>query len=268
MPGPDEAPQTFETVAPITAASSTTRSRPDAHASRRSGSARRRLYLAGTDHHLAPGDTILIVGAERERYAAARTGTFGCSTAVEPDDERGRTRHRLARGPRHRVPRVEPAADEIEVFVFRRRAALFGHNAPDARLLSTNGTNLAIGRRHPRPARGNDSRSRARRSTSTRRTTRSSRAAGSPSRARRSGIGRTSLLGYVELYRAEPVSHRSRSDFGLSSKVTHVELDTGEHLDWFGLRDTLVLAESEELPLAERPVRAPLYGDARRARRS
>ena len=70
-----------------------------------------------------------------------------------------------------------------------------------------------------------------------------------------------SPLGYIELYRADAVTIRSRSDFGLASRVTHVELDTSEHLDWFGRRTALVLAESEQLPLAERPLRSPLLGD-------
>src|SRR3970282_2433775 len=72
----------------------------------------------------------------------------------------------------------------------------------------------------------------------------------------------TSQLGYVELFRAVSVAHRSRSDFGLSSRTTHIDVDGREHLDWFDLRNTLVLRESERLPLAERPVRTPLYGDA------
>jgi hypothetical protein len=70
-----------------------------------------------------------------------------------------------------------------------------------------------------------------------------------------------SQLGYVELYLASEVSQRSRSDYGLASKVTHVELDSDENLSLFDLRNTLVLAESERLPLAEPPLRTAVFGD-------
>ena len=61
-------------------ASSTTRSRVQTRAPQpRSPSGRRELYLAGTGHRLAPGDAILVVGAERAQLRRpARTGTCGC----------------------------------------------------------------------------------------------------------------------------------------------------------------------------------------------
>ncbi len=56
--------------------------------------------------------------------------------------------------------------------------------------------------------------------------------------------------GYVELYSAKVVSYPSRTDFGLSGKVTRIEPDIDENLDVFSdrLRETLVLAQAEALP--------------------
>ena len=83
--------------------------------------------------------------------------------------------------------------------------------------------------------------------------TRSSPGAGSPSRTTRSATAPTRSSATSSCTTPTRSAQRSRSDFGLSSRVTHVELDAGEHLDWFGLRTTLVLAETEALPLADRP---------------
>jgi hypothetical protein len=68
------------------------------------------------------------------------------------------------------------------------------------------------------------------------------------------------LPGTVELYRAVTVAHPSRADFAISAKVTRVSPDTAENLGRYDLRETLVLAESEELAVAERPLGSPLYG--------
>ena len=66
---------------------------------------------------------------------------------------------------------------------------------------------------------------------------------------------------YVELYKALKVVADSRTDFTLTSKVTRIELDTREHLSWFGLRDTVVFAQSEELDLADNPLDTPVFGN-------
>jgi hypothetical protein len=63
--------------------------------------------------------------------------------------------------------------------------------------------------------------------------------------------------GYAELYRVEEATSASRTDFTLTAKTTRVKLDTREHLSWFGLRDTVVFAQSEQLELAESPLPDP-----------
>jgi predicted phage baseplate assembly protein len=59
---------------------------------------------------------------------------------------------------------------------------------------------------------------------------------------------------YTELYRAETVEPSARADFGIASKTTRILFDAGEHLSWFGLRSTVVHAESEELEMADEPI--------------
>lgn len=71
---------------------------------------------------------------------------------------------------------------------------------------------------------------------------------------------------YTELYRAKSVKALTRTGFGLVSKITRLEPDGREHLAYFGLRNTNVLANSVELAIAEEPDPAALGADADPAR--
>ena len=261
VPGPDESAQTFETVGAAGGRVEHNAIGVRTRVPQEIAFGRRELYLAGTTRRLAPGDAILVVGSERAKSADADAWDVRLLSEVEPDDARGHTRIAWREGLGEADPRVEPAQEDVEVHVFRRHAALFGHNAPDARLLSTNGTRLSelanldtgewndfglsgrtvdLDQPYERVVPG------------------SWLALSDETVAGR----RRPEPGSVALYRAESVTQRSRSAFGLSSRVTRVELDSSEHVASFDRRTTLVLAESERLPLAERPVRAPLLGVA------
>jgi predicted phage baseplate assembly protein len=260
VPGPDEVAQTFETVAPVEGRVEHNAIAVQTRAPQRIAFGLRELYLAGTNHRLAPGDAILVVGSERARFGGSENWDVRLLAAVEPDEARGHTRIAWREGLGEEVPHSEPAAEDVEVHVFRRRASLFGHNAPDARLLSTNGTNLAAVA-DPQTGRWKRFQIEGRAidlDQAYEQVVSGSWIALADATIRHRETG---TIGYVELYRANAVTHRSRTDYGLSSRVTHVELDTDEHLDWFGLRTTLVLAETERLPLIDRPLRTPLYGD-------
>jgi hypothetical protein len=263
VPGPDELPQTFETVAPIEARVECNAIRVQTREPQTLRVGLTEFYFAGTSHQLQLGDVILFVGDDRAREFGSERWDVRLLKAVETDEKRGYTRVTWQEGLGHDRPRVLPAGEGVEVFVFRQRAALFGHNAPDPRLLSSSGTRLGdlfalstgrewngfeidvAGRRidldqmYPKIVPG------------------SWVALVRPP----TPPPPSSLPGYVELYRASSVAHLSRSDFGLSAKVTRIGLDTGENLGLCRLRHTLVLAQSEELPPAERPVREPLYGE-------
>lgn len=255
VPGPDEAPQTFETTEPAEARAEWNAvpvqvSRPWLPAP-----GDRDLYLAGTATRLQPGDTLLVVGAERVADPGSERWEVRVLTSVEADPVRDHTRVAWAEG--LGAAGTLPPADEVRVYAFRLRAALFGHNAPDPRLMSTTGTGLE----HLVTGLG------------------ASRAwhnfeltsgeidldASYPKVVPGSWMAlvantSTPLPGTVELYRALTVAHPSRADFTLSAKVTRIVPDTEEGLPAFALRETLVLADSEALPTAERPLGSPLSG--------
>jgi hypothetical protein len=142
IPGPGEDPQTYETVADFEArkewnvwpALALHRVLP--------ALGDNELRLAGTTTQLNPGDALLLIGEEREndtgserwefRLARAVTtvaaaGPLPAHTVVTLDRPLG-----YKRGARQvRPPSLEP----VRVFALRRRASVFGYNAPDWRSL-------------------------------------------------------------------------------------------------------------------------------------
>ncbi|VVB95195.1 Uncharacterised protein [uncultured archaeon] len=66
--------------------------------------------------------------------------------------------------------------------------------------------------------------------------------------------------GYKELYGAQEVETDALADFMLTAKTTRITPDTVKHLSWFGLRDTVVFAQSEELEMAKRPLTRTIDG--------
>ncbi|HXI46148.1 MAG TPA: putative baseplate assembly protein [Candidatus Acidoferrales bacterium] len=260
IPGPGEAAQTFETSAAFSAraewsamALQTTEPQPVAFG-------QRSLVVGGTDHNLAPGDVVLIVGDERLGDAGSERWDVRLIRSVSLDARAGTTRLTWLEGLGSVMPRVNPAADNPRAWVFRQRAPLFGHNAPDPRLMSLGdeakaalidnlaagtwknfglaGKSIDLDQSYPKIVPGSWL------------VLLSEAVPHFPS----------SLPGYAELYRARTVGHQSISAFGLASKVTRVGLDTDEHLSLFTRRETLVLCQSEELEIVARPVVSPVYG--------
>jgi hypothetical protein len=262
VPGPDEAPQTFETVAPIEARAERNAIAARTVAPQSIAFGQRELYLDGTGHQVVPGDIILVVGKERRDVPTSERWDLRLVRSVDEDDVRDVTRLRWREGLGSVIPHVEPAASDVSVHVFRQRAALFGHNAPHPWLLSSSGTGLSnlanlsdgtwknfglsgqsvdLDQAYPKVVPGGWL------------VLISDKIPHDPTAS--------SLPGYAELYGIDTVSYPSVSAFGLAGKVTRVGLDTDERLVQYTRPDTLVLAQSEELPLAARPVRSPLYGD-------
>lgn len=65
-----------------------------------------------------------------------------------------------------------------------------------------------------------------------------------------------------DLYRAVGVNVVSRVDYTLTAKVTQITADTdsGNQFDSFGLRETEVFAQSDEIQQAEQPLQLPVFG--------
>jgi hypothetical protein len=259
VPGPDEAPQTFETVAAIEGRMERNAIRVQTAEPQPMVRGLREIYLEGTSLQVAPGDIVLIVGDERLGYGLSERWDVRLVRSMDVDLDRNLTRLGWLEGLGSNQPIVDPAQDDVHAYVFRQRAAIFGHNAPDPRLLATNagvaslanvgagtwnnfdlsGKTIDLDQAYQKIAPGGWL------------ALVSDQIKHAPS----------SLPGYVELYHVDAVAFPSVAEFALSSKVTRVTLDTSNHVDWYGRRDTLVLAQTEELPLATRPIRAPVYGD-------
>ena len=252
IPRQDELPQTFETVETIEARLAWNALRPTLAAPQLMGRRTRRLYLAGVATNLRIGDLLLLVGRQRMQSPYSERWDARTVTSVTPVAAAGHTIVTWREDLGHTDPSIDPALQPI-VYVFRQRASLFGHSAPDWRMLPEET------RKQFDPAQ--------------------------PTRADWPGfenrtvaetridldrvyddvlVGDWVLLdkpGYRELYRATEVFTDSRTDFTLTAKVTSIVLDSRNHLTWFPLRDTTVFTASRELPLAPMPVTMPVFGD-------
>ncbi len=251
VPGQDELPQTFETVEEVKAKVEWNALKPRVTMPHEISGGTTKLYLKGTDTQLRPGDAILLVGAHRKRWPGSECWDFRIIHTVTPCSDKDYTLITWQEGLGHKQPSVEPA-DNPKVFAFRQRAALFGYNAPDWRAMSEEIKKAYAGpgwkkkKQWPGFEIGEENRIFL------------------DSAYPKILEGSWVVLekpSYVELYRAVSIVTDSRTDFTLTSKTTSIELDTQEHLSWFGLRDTVVYAQSEQLELAEQPLTISVFGN-------
>ena len=216
------------------------------------------IYLKGINGLLEPGDALLLVGDERLAVVEDNHWDFRILKTVSKVQASGG-----AEG--YTVVTVEPLGQERprlmnpparpRAYVLRQRAALFGNNAPaweplhedtkrayepnsdkwpngwpDFKITTVAEKTIDLDRTYPKVL-----------------------------------AGSWLVLhtqSYVELYKVESVTTVSRSSFLLTGQAARVAFDTNVHLTSFGLRETEVFGQSEELALAERPVTEPVYGHA------
>ena len=258
IPGQNERPQPFETVEKIEAKAEWNALKLRRTETHEINKGAKNLYLKGVNTKLQPGDGILLVGDDRDSPTGGGNERWDIRilqtvTEVRTSDlEQSCTVVTWETGLGHKKPTVDPASHP-RAFAFRQRAALFGHNAPDWRTMPDS-VKDDFATDYPSYPDWPDF------------------------EIRISGKGEIDLdavypkilagswivlrmPSYSELYKVSTVSDGSRTDFGLTAKTTRVGLDTLEHLTWFGLRDTVVFAQSERLELAEKPLAEPLYGD-------
>ena len=281
LPGPGEKPQTFETVEPLAEARAAWNAmRPWLSEPQFPVRGDKETWLDGAALNLKAGDALLFVGSEYVEDASSDNWDFRLVVGTEPDSAADRTRITWARGLGSMTPHSDPAR-QPSVYVLRKRAAVFGHNAPawgsmDSRFRrayaasfggSADDSEWHNFRLSPAGANGTggyvdlDSvQSEIAADVANEKTRRSFAilAKGGfnrPDEAFPSGT-------YVELYCITGTTEVSRAEFALSGKVTRLSL-AGEHLDtvFFGRpRETSVFAKSELLPLAEYPVTDPVSG--------
>lgn len=263
VPGQDETPQVFETTEAVQA-------RPEWNAVPVQTTipwyplhGDLDLYIDGVSSNLDSGDAILIVGADRINDPGSERWDVRVLSAVEADKEHNRTRLVWDTPLGHVWPTIYPAERDVQLFVFRKRVGLFGNNAPDPRLMSKRDSQLG------KLISGSGIKLKWKKysiqdgqidlDASYKKVVVGSWVA---LLSNNEAYGTDSLPGYLELYNVDKVFQVSRTDFGLSAKITRIKPNTPENLDSrFGLKKTLAFVESEPLPSTPRPLLYPLYGD-------
>jgi hypothetical protein len=252
IPGQDETPQIFETTKTVTAYGNCNRIAPRLLRPTAIKRSTVSLYLEGTTLPLEKGSKILLVGKRRETSPFSERWDVRTISKVEVLHQEQKTRIQWIEELGHVRPRVSPA-DSPRVYTFRKKASLFGYNAPDFKAMPESIKNAFD-------------------------PTGASRTQWPHFKILTTGENRIDLDSeytgivegswvllekptYTELYKAVEVFTDSRTDYTLTAKTTSLILDTRKHLNWFGLRNTTVFAGPEELTLAEEPVTTPVYGD-------
>jgi len=252
VPGPDEKPQTFETVEKITARVEWNAIKPQVTQTFVPQFGDTHVYLKGTATNLKPGDAILFVGPEREADPGSERWDFRRVTRVTPDFDASRTRIEWGEGLGTTTPHLVLPSANPKVYALRLRASLFGFNAPHPATLSNDTLDhYSISKTPPI----SDWTFRINDQTIDLDTT-------------FPGILTNSWLvlsepSYQELYRATSVIEASRAEFTLAGKPTRIHLDTPENLKNLfeaAYRATTVFAQSELLEIAEAPITAPITG--------
>ena len=252
VPGPGEKPQTFETVESIEARPIWNALTPRLTKSFIPVTGSTDCYLSGVDLNLKPGDALLFVGDEVIQDGSTEHWDFRILAAVETDANAKRTHVSWQEGlgkPPYAVPAKNP-----QVHVFRRKAAVFGHNAPLWRSMSKE---FKDAYEPPDPdAPGHSSEWPA--------FTISPNADAIDLDAPYAQIVPQSWVvlakpDYRELYRVTRTEETSRAEFAIAAKVTRLSL-SGENYSLFKerVRETTVFAVSEPLSLTTAPDNTPV----------
>ena len=257
VPGPDELPQTFETVEPVLARLHWNSIPAQQSEAQTLPLGTRELFLAGVDSQLQPGDMLLLVGSGRFTSTTSKHWAVRPLLAVEPDNERKLTRVTWAEALGANNPQWT-SDKAVKAYALRARSGLFGSNAPDPKMLKLGyiwgittwpygyswanynivGGNIDLDGVLPKLVAG-----------------------GWAVLAGGSGSdGDTSLPGEELLVRINSVRQLSRNAYGLSQRISRLRGDVDPDPAHFPLPDTLVLAQSEELKLAPRYLSYPAYG--------
>jgi predicted phage baseplate assembly protein len=252
VPDPGQTAQTFETVAAITARAEWNAIPAQTAMPYTLAEGMRDLYLAGTATQLNPGDAIVIVGGERLPPSTSNRWDVRWINTVATDTTNNLT-HITWSKPLGGTWGT-PSTRGTQVFAFRQRASLFGNNAPNPLLMNVTNSHLVHDHtwRHyhiDRTGKAVDLDS------------------AYPKIVQGSWVALAggydpggALTGYVELYNVTAVTQLSRTDFGISGKITRLSFDVDANLGLFSLPQTQVLAQSDLLALAQRPLIYPVFG--------
>jgi len=226
------------------------------------------VYLQGTATQLQPGDLILIVGDERVGHPDKNNWDVRVVTTVRVDGLNNRTYVAWSEGLGYVPDHITPAQQHPKFYALRQRAALFGYNAISplmldptitgplvtAGLLNSDKTDWNFGIRQL------DTNSLIDLDAVYSKIV----PQGWMILIRPDAQTSRSPSGFIILYQINSVTVFSRADFALSAKISRVATDSNTGLSdyYVATRDTSVVAQSEELAVAEQPLAYPLYGTA------
>ena len=247
VPDPGQSAQTFETIGAITARVEWNAIPAQINVPYGPAQGLSDLYLSGTTTQLNPGDPIVIVGGERTTDAASSRWDVRWLESVTTDTTNNLTH--ITWAPPLGATWTTPTAYGAQVFALRQRATQFGANAPDPRLMNVTNHQLVhhdgTWRHYHIDTTGQavdlDSAY--------------SKIVQGTWVVLANAVSRT-----IQLYNAIAVTQLSRTDFGLSGKITRLSFDTTAELGSFTLPETQVLAQSDLLALAPRRLPYPVYG--------
>lgn len=276
VPAPGETPQVFETVEAVEARPAWNAVRPWLSEARPPARGAVSTWLSGVNTRLRPGDALLFAGDEYFRDHDANQWDFRILDQVATDVAADRTFVSWRRPLGSIDPPKDPAAVP-RAFALRRRAAVYGHNAPLWPTMPADfQTNYRLAFEPPGPV--------ILISALTGKhddwprflvTPTADDPAGAPAvdldalypempsgsfvvlaKGSFNNPSEPAPAGtYVELYTVTTVTEVSREEFGLSGKVTRLGLSGANYSKFAGqVRETSVFGQSEPLALAEIPV--------------
>jgi predicted phage baseplate assembly protein len=249
IPGPGETPQTFETVQAAEARAEWNALKLKTTVPQVLASGSTTAWLSGAGLNLNVGDVLLFVGQEREQATTSTRWETRRVTQVTADAVNNRTLVAWAEPLAAVNPTGQPV-QPLKVYALRKRAALFGYNAPDPTLLPA-----AIQGQYPAGTIANnewvftiDTANRILFLDTT-----------YPAVLNGSWVV-LAVTGFQQLYGVQSASEAALNRYALTGKSTRVQVDSSQSLSTFAganYRGTVVFAQSEELTLlAERPLAA------------
>jgi predicted phage baseplate assembly protein len=298
VPGPDEQSQTYETMGKLVARAAWNAMKPRLWEPQVLEVASTEIFLEGTSTLLKPGDGLLlfpggaaaplfrevvaVIPYPEAKYSKVIVEAAGgeargpqkvqdSASKVQAHAYRaGTATAAVAAAEKWPGPRPEIQATPPRVLAFRLRAAIFGHNAPPWASLPFSQRIGELGY-----------------SSKTEQTFLAGAYAG-----REASWAETTLAAYhgeasgsttiyldnlypqiienswlvlrtgavARPYRVASTAELSKTDFGLTAKVTGLTLDTAAGFADFTIRTTTVYAQSEELTLSRRPLTSPVSG--------
>lgn len=264
IPGPGEKAQTYETIEPLTARKEWNILKARSMEVPVPRLNQTEIRLAGNATNLKQGDAILIIGDEvlknvnKENWDLRLVKSIEVVAGNNPSDTATIVTLDRGLGKKRGYIVSKPARENAHVYALRKRANVFGYNAPDWRSLTDDVQGHFPGHDTSADAWPNFSIL--------------PRIDGEEigDEIDLDGIYPKIIKGdwvvisdgsYQEVFCVDEVAERGRSDYLVTGKTTRLKL-SGEwdHLDKTHVRESTVFCEMEELPWAPSPVEEPVQG--------